>query len=254
MKGYDMIRLENEEFEKSIIDEHYHIAVPFQITVYADGRKEFLVYSFCQKLAVEFEEAFADPLSDEALAWLTERLAPMMDALDYDSTSMMMHSHREFRLTPSEIAKLASAKQEAELLTVLTDADRETDAELELDAFEMDGTNPDDAMTVIRDNGKIVCFAAVNDIIENDTTGGYDWIELNVECGEDYRCRGYGASCVTALTRYYLEMGKGVKYLCDEDNIASIRTAERVGYSLYSRVAPLVYYTLETEEDEEDID
>ena len=241
MKGNDMIRLENEEFEKSIIDEHYHIAVPFQITVYADGRKEFLVYSFCQKLAAEFEETFADPLSEEALAWLTERLAPMMEALDYDSSSMMMHSHREYRLTPPEIEKLTPAKQNAELLTVLTDADRETDAELELDAFEMDGTNPDDAMTVIRDNGKIVCFAAVNDIIENDTTGGYDWIELNVECGEDYRGRGDGASCVTALTRYYLEMGKGVKYLCDEDNIASIRTAERVGYSLYSRVAPLVY-------------
>ena len=166
---------------------------------------------------------------------------------------MMMHSHREYRLTPADLEHLPEAKREAELLTVLTDADRETDAELELDAFEMDGSNPDDAMTVIRENGKIVCFAAVNDIIENDTTGGLDWIELNVECGEEYRCRGYGAACVTALTRYYLQKGKGVKYLCDEDNLPSIRTAERVGYALYSRVVPMVYYTRENdEEDTED--
>ncbi len=254
MKGQSMIRLENEEFEKSIIAEHYHIAVPFQITVFADGRKDFLVYSFCEKLAGEFEEKFTDPLSAEALDWLAEKLAPMMEELDYDSGSMMMHSHREYRMTPDMLETLAPCTHDAELLTVLTDADRETDVELELDAFEMDGTNPEDAMAVIRENGKIVCFAAVNDIIENDTTGGYDWIELNVECGEDYRCRGYGAACVSALTRYYLEMGKGVKYLCDEDNIASMRTAGRVGYTLYSRVVPMVYYTPETEEDEEDID
>ena len=122
-----------------------------------------------------------------------------------------MHSHREYRMTPDMAETLAPCAHEAELLTVLTDADRETDVELELDAFEMDSTNPEDAMTVIRENGKIDCFAAVNDIIENDTTSGYDWIELNVECGEEFRCRGYGAACVSALTRYYLEMGKGVE-------------------------------------------
>ncbi|MBR4960134.1 MAG: GNAT family N-acetyltransferase [Clostridia bacterium] len=247
-----MIRLENIEFEKSIIDEHYHIAVPVQITVFADGRKELLVYSFCEKLAEEFENTFTDLLSEEALTWLADRLAPIMEELEYDSSSMMMHSHREYRLTPAQLSALAPAAKEAELLTVLTDADRETEAELELDAFEMDGSNPDDAMTVIRENGQIVCFAAVNDIIENDTTGGLDWIELNVECGEAWRRKGYGAACVTALTRYYLEKGKGVKYLCDEENIPSIHTAERVGYSLYSQVVPMVYYTRDTDEEDED--
>ncbi len=247
-----MIRLEDIEFEKSIIDEHYHIAVPVQITVFADGRRDLLVYSFCKELAAEFENTFEDLLSPEALGWLAEKLAPVMDSLDYESSSMMMHSHREYRLTPADLGKLSAPAMGAELLTVLTDADRDTDAELELDAFEMDGTNPDDAMTVIRENGKIVCFAAVNDIIENDTTGGLDWIELNVECGEDYRKRGYGAACVNALTRYYLEKGKGVKYLCDEENLPSIRTAERVGYTLYSRVVPMVYYTPDREEDEEE--
>ena len=73
-----------------------------------------------------------------------------------------------------------------------------------------------------------------------------------MECGEEFRRRGYGAACVSALTWYYLEMGKGVKYLCDEENIPSMRTAERVGYTLYSRVVPLVYYTPETDDDEED--
>lgn len=248
-----MIKLENEEFERSIIDEHYHIAVPVQITAFADGcgdcHYELLVYSFCQKLAEEYEAKFADPTTDEAIRWLTEKLSPIMEGLDYDSESLMLHSHREFRLTPEESGRLITPTSEPELLTILTEEDRDTDAELELDAFEMDGTNPDDAMTVIRENGKIVCFAAVNDIIENDTTGGFDWIELNVECDERYRRRGYGLSCVIALTRYYLNRGKAVKYLCDEDNAPSIALAEKAGYKLYSRIIPMVYYTREEESD-----
>lgn len=247
-----MIKLENEEFERSILEEHYHIAVPVQLTAFADGTNELLVYSFCQKLAEECEARFADPLCDEALAWLRDKLSPIMAELDYDPDSLMLHSHREFRLTPPEIDALVTTATEPELITVLTEQDRDTDAELELDAFEMDGTNPDDAMTVIRENGKIVCYAAVNDIIENDTTGGWDWIELNVECGEDYRRRGYGLACVAALTRYYLRRGKAVKYLCDEDNTPSMALAEKAGFGLYSRVVPMVYYTEHDECDEHD--
>ncbi len=261
-----MIRLESKEFEDSIIQEHYHIAVPFQITVYADtpmatpgeevptDGKEYLVYSFCEKLAEAFDAAFADPLTEEAIDWLADKLAPMMDELDYDYTSLQLHGHREYRLTPADLATLPVPAQPVELLTVLTEEDRVTTEELELDAFEMDGSNPEDAMTVMRQDGQIVCFAAVNDIIENDTTGGLDWIEINVECGEHYRQKGYGASCVAALTRYYLERGKGVKYLCDEDNLPSIRTAEKTGYRLYSRVVPMVYYTHDEDEHDEDCD
>lgn len=246
-----MIRLENEEFERSIIDEHYHIAVPVQITAFADGcgnyHYELLVYSFCQKLAEEYEAKFADPTTDEAIGWLAEELFPIMEELDYDSDALLLLSHREFRLTPEEGDRLITPTTEPELLTILTEEDRNSNAQLELDAFEMDGTNPDDAMTVIRENGKIVCFAAVNDIIENDTTGGFDWIELNVECDGRYRCRGYGLSCVVALTRYYLNRGKAVKYLCDEDNTPSIALAEKAGYKLHSRVISMVYYTNEEE-------
>ncbi len=261
-----MIRLEDTAFENSIIDEHYHIAVPFQITVYAnaplaapgeeiptDGRT-FLVYSFVEELAREFDAAFPDALSENAIHWLADKLAPVMETYGYDSASLQLCGHREYRLTPADLAALPDSAMEAELLTVLTDADRVTDADLELDAFEMDGSNPDDAMTVIRENGQIVCFAAVNDILENDTTGGLDWIELNVECGEAWRKKGYGAACVAALTRHYLQMGKGVKYLCDEDNLPSIRTAEKVGYRLYSRVMPMVYYTYDEDAHDEDCD
>ncbi len=266
MKGHTMIRLEDKAFEDSIIKEHYHIAVPFQITVYADrplsapgediptDGREFLVYSFAKDLAKEFDAAFADALSEDAIDWLTARLAPLMEGWEYDSASIQLCGHREYRLTPADLDTLPKAAIDAELLTVLTDADRMTDADLELDAFEMDGSNPNDAMTVIRENGQIVCFAAVNDILENDTTGGLDWIELNVECGEAWRKKGYGAACVTALTRHYLQMGKGVKYLCDEDNLPSIRTAEKVGYRLYSRVMPLVYYTYDEDVHGEDCD
>ncbi len=258
-----MIRLENKDFEDSIIAEHYHIAVPFQITVYADkpmptpgetvpeDGREFLVYSFAESLAETYAKTFADPLSPDAIDWLSEKLAPMMEERGYDSTSLQLCGHREYRLTPADRERLPENAPDVELLTVLTDDDRKTGENLELDAFEMDGSNPEDAMTVVRREGQIVCFAAVNDIIENDCTGGLDWIELNVECGENYRKMGFGAACVTALTRYYLAMGKGVKYLCDEDNLPSIRTAEKVGYRLYSRVVPMVYYTPDTDDEEE---
>jgi len=245
-----MVILEDIEFEKSIIDERYHIAVPFQITVYGDGRQECLVYSFCRDLAEAFEKKWPDPLAPEALEWLAGQLYSVMENLGYESESMVMRSHSEYRLLPEKREMLPVPGTGAALLTVLADTDRVGAEDLELDAFEMDGSNPEDAMTVIRQDGRIVCFAAVNDMIENDCTAGLDWIELNVECAPDYRRRGYATTCVAELTRYYLEKGKGVKYLCDEDNTASIRTAQRVGYDLYSRVVPLVYYRKDSESEE----
>ena len=248
-----MVILEDIEFEKSIIDTCYHIAVPFQITVYGDGSQECMVYSFCKELAEEYERIWDDLLAEEALHWLAKRLFSVMEELGYDSSDMVMRSHREYRLLPQKKEMLPIPGTETELLKVLTDADRNDTEDLELDAFEMDGSNPEDAMTVVRKDGRIVCFAAVNDMIENDCTAGLDWIELNVECSPDYRCRGYASACVAELTRYYLDMGKGVKYLCDEENLPSIKTAEKVGYDLYSRVVPRVYYRRdeETEETEE---
>jgi len=236
-----MIKLEDKEFEASIIKEHYHIAVPVQVSVFADGRKECLVYSFTENLAKEYENTWDDLLAPEAIDWLFCRLTPLMTAIEYEADACSLF--RDFRLLPENLGQLPTYNAKVELLTILTQADREETEDLELDAFEMDGSDPEDAMAVIREDGRIVCFAAVNDVIESDDTGGLDWIEVNVECAPAYRRKGYGAACVTALSRYYLQRGKGVKYLCDEDNLASIRTAERAGFLPYRRAGAFVYYT-----------
>jgi len=124
----------------------------------------------------------------------------------------------------------------------LTEEDVENGMEA-LSEFELDPDNPDDRMTVIRENGSIIAFAAVNDMQEDAV------IEITVECDPAYRRKGYGRACVIALTKYFMNRGLEVKYLCDEDNEASMATAESAGFTLYSRVLPMVYYR--REEDEE---
>ena len=61
-----MVRTEDKEFEKEIIEGGSHIAVPFQVKKMADGALDLLVYSFAVKIAEEFEAEFsADPFSEE---------------------------------------------------------------------------------------------------------------------------------------------------------------------------------------------
>lgn len=234
-----MIIREDSEFEKMVVEEEYHIAVPVQILQYADGRTEYLVYSFCEKTAETFDRTFADPLAPEALAWLADALKPVMTELGYETEDFGVHIHREYR-----ISKLPAAEESTppvELLAELTDTDRENGMEV-LEEFDLDPDNPDDRMTVIREDGRIIAFAAVNDMQEDSI------IEITVECDPAYRRKGYGKACVIALTRYFMERGQDVKYLCDEDNRASMATAESAGFTLYSRVAPMVYYRREEDE------
>ena len=56
--------------------------------------------------------------------------------------------------------------------------------------------------------------------------------DIGVETGVDYESRGYGASNVAALSRYLLEGGRQrVLYVALNDNIPSIRLAEKVGFA-----------------------
>ncbi len=106
-----------------------------------------------------------------------------------------------------------------------------------IDDFELDPAEKIDRMAVIRDGGKIVCFAGLNDICEED-----DYIELTVECAEEYRGRGYGTSCAAALGEYLILLGEKVKYICDDSNLASKAVAEGAGFKLYDKRMPFVCY------------
>lgn len=234
-----MIRREEFDFEQEILNDS-HIAVPFQVTKTADGKLDLLVYSFAVKTAEEFEKTYgADPFTEEARAYLTEKLTPLMAQFGFDADDAMERVHLEYRCDAPETGKILP---DCELIDSL---DGEEWDDLPLDEFDLDPENPLDRMAVIRKNGKIVCFAGLNDISEEDGL-----LEVTVECEEDCRRKGYGASCIAKITEYLLGLGEDVKYICADDNTASAKTAESAGYVLHSTGMPFVCYRFE--EDEED--
>ena len=97
-----MIKFEDMEFERSILDERYHIAVPFVVTRDENGQVELLVYSFCGEIAEEFEARFSDsPFSEEAKAFLCEKLTPVMRGMEYEPSDLCENIHLTYTMTDS---------------------------------------------------------------------------------------------------------------------------------------------------------
>lgn len=243
-----MIRLEDYKLEREVMDKRLHIALPFDMTIYENAsteetRIDLLVYSFCETIAKEFLHRFAgDPLGDEAARWLREQINPFMEGYETADTDCHYLEFHTYDLPCRETAP-------AQFTMTLTPEDyANADPSIELDAFEIEEDNPDDGMALVRENGKIIAFAAVNDVQEDAL------IEINVECAPEYRRRGYGLACTACLTRHFNAMGKGVKYICDTDNIASMQLARKAGFDLISTRFPLVYYRIDPPVSEEEED
>ena len=239
-----MVDAEDREFEEDIISSGYHIAVPMQIEKKTGGALRIIAYSFVMDKARTFEEQFGDdPFTDEALGFLEDEIAPVMNAMDYSTEHAAERLFREYRC---ERANRERILPECELIDTLDGV--EYCDELELDAFELDPENKIDRMAVMRDeNGKIVCYAGLDDVCENDGL-----LEVTVECAEEYRRRGYGSACVACLTDYLLSIGERVKYVCEDDNVNSKLTAESAGYTLFKTVLPYVCYKHGRDGSEED--
>lgn len=238
-----MVDAEDREFEDDIIKSGYHIAVPVQIEKKTGGQLRIIAYSFAMDMAREFEKRFAsDPFSPDALTFLDENIGTLMQKIEYSTEHATERIFFEYRCDCANTAKILP---ECELISSLDG--EEWEESLELDAFELDPTNKIDRMAVIRDGGKIVCYAGLDDVCENDGL-----LEVTVECAEEYRRRGYGTSCVARLTEYLLSIGEKVKYVCENDNIYSKLTAESAGYTLYKTVLPYVCYKHGKDGSEED--
>lgn len=228
-----MVDLEDREFEDDILSSGYHIAVPIQIEKKTDGRMRIIAYSFAECKAREFERLHGDsPFSEAALGYLERELAPIMHALDFSTEHAVERIFYEYRCDAADASAITA---ECELIDSLNGEDYAP--ELELGAFALDSANKIDRMAVVRDGGRIVCYAGLDDVCENDGL-----LEVTVECAREYRHRGYGGSCVARLTEYLLSLGERVKYVCENDNVFSSKTAERAGYKLYKTVLPYVCY------------
>lgn len=238
-----MIRFENSDFEKEILEGGSCIAVPIEISCDKNGKLDILVYTFCREIAEEFERNFAsNPFSDEAVGFLYEKLTPKMAQLDYLTNGAGEHGYYEYHCDKPNTAKILPECE------IIDDLECEKWDDLELDEFMLDSDEPTDRMAVIRKDGKIICYAGLNDLSEDD--GLY---ELTVECEENYRGNGYATSCVVKLAEYLISIGEGVKYVCSVNHNISQKTAEAAGFTVYKKVLPFVCYRNE-DDDEEDED
>ena len=236
-----MVRTEDFEFEKEIISTGYHIALPAEIVLdEACGKLTVTAYSFCVKIAEEYEARFGDdPFSVEARHFLLEQIGPIMNELGYDTSWAVDRVHLEYRSADIDRSKILPECQ------IISSLDGEIWDELALDEFELDPDDEIDRMAVIKVDGKIVCYAGINDISDDDM------VELTVECEEQYRGRGFGSSCVACIADYFAGLGQAVKYVCADDNTASVKTAEAAGFRLVSRTLPFVCYKNTDGEDNE---
>ncbi len=244
-----MIAFEDIEFEKSILDERYHIAVPVVVTQYEDGSLSLLVYSFCGELAEEFETQFSkDPFSEDAKSFLYKKLTPVMGDLGYEPSDLSENIHLTYVLTDPADINADCFKGRAKRLDELTEEDK-ANSETEIYAFEIDPENELDRIyAVYGKKNEIAAFAAINDISADE-----DYYELNVECAEEYRRQGYAAECVAELAKYLLDRGVSVEYICEESNHPSVKTAEKVGFRLIRKVMHFVCYRIDDETEDEEI-
>lgn len=236
-----MVRAEDFDFEKEIISSGHHIAMPIEIVRDEEsGVLTITAYSFCMKIAEEFEEKFSrDPFSPEARTFLYEKLNPIMNDLDYDTSFAAERVHFEYRSLNVNRDRILP---QCEIISTL---EGEKWDELPLDEFELDPDDDRDRMAVIKIDGKIVCYAGINDISDDD-----GMIELTVECEEEYTHRGFGSSCVACIADYFDHLGLNAKYICSDGNTASRRTAEAAGLTLAAKILPFVCYKFEEDGEE----
>ena len=226
-----MIVLEDPGLEESVFAQDCPLAVPAEITAEEDGGLTLLVYSFCAETARAFEKRFSDrPLSGEAIAWLRDELAPKMLSLGYDECDVDSYPLYDYR--PDRLRRDAVLPG----CEIISSLDGERWDGLPLDEFSLDPADPADRMAVMREDGRIVCYAGINDISAEEGCA-----ELTVECEEAWRRRGYGASCTAMLAGLLLSLGRPVQYVTSHLNVPSVKCAERAGFVRRRSVFPFVF-------------
>ena len=228
-----MIVLEDPAFEREVFRQGSPIAVPAELRLDGEGNLRILAFSMAVPACEAFEARYGeDPLSPAALGRLIDALTPLMAEYGYDECDTESYPLLEYR--PGSDAGVPESSP-AVLIGTL-DGER-WDESLPLDEFALDPADPVDRMAVVRDgDGRIVCFAGLNDISEDEGL-----CELNAECAEGYRGRGYGPACVALLAAYLDELGRGCQYLTSHLNRPSVRCAEKAGLSLHARIFPVVF-------------
>lgn len=210
-----MISIEND---KEIFEADYPAIVPFLIQE-QDGEIYIEAYSGIEDLAEQYELRFENEyFSDTALKWLDLNIRDYLDQNGYyrEERGVMRWYHAY----------------------ILSDADRVNTSLIREDSIML--KEPVKSKTLIKPKEHLELsmpvFATVIDGIAvsiatvNPHSDDQNCLEITAETAVDYRKRGYGASNVTALSKYLLENGYSVAYCCSRYNRASKKIAEKIGF------------------------
>ena len=232
-----MIRFEDKELENMVLAGESCIAVPFEIFIPSSGEPIITIYSFLKDVAEKFESRFADDLlSADALNWLDDQLSARVKDINYAHADDSSHHLLEYEADDCKICL-----DENVLGKVLLVTENDFPKGLDLSYFEDYNVEQSTSALFLEDD-KVVCVATTNDTVFDDKS-----VEICVETLPGYEGRGFGTATVAVLCSFYNKDNVKVKYECAKSNIASVKVAEKCGFSLKGERYSYVCYAVEEE-------
>lgn len=167
--------------------------------------------------------------TEETQAMLIARIAPRLAARGFEGE---WHLTTVFSLTRREDVRREEIRPDSEALMPDMPYENLTDCRPDPlnEGYLCFGTVLD---------GRVVSAASENPHDPEDTV-----IDIGVETAEGYEGNGYAASNVAALAYYLLDPGMTVTYIAEDNNPASLRVAEKVGFTSTEKELRLVAYRL----------
>ena len=212
------VQLEDKELEDFILEEG-DTAVPLEIyRSEQTDQYEILVYPCCLPNVLPILENSLDLFDHDVLESLTSILNPLLDSFSFVSSPDGISRICEFKMDLPSNALTSLILPDTAIFFPTEDSEEETVSACHIS------------------DGKQVAEAAPNDYSDDDS------VEIHVQCLPEFRGKGYATSCVAKLTEYYLKNGNSVRYLCRMQNKASLRIAEKCGFTLRGNRVSFVYY------------
>lgn len=231
-----MIHIEDADFVRFTLEEG-DIAVPFSVVRKKDGDEcEITVYESFLGIAEEFVRLHGEaPFTDEAILFLKGYLSKSMCGCGFKPTRDIDTRIRTFKVTAGEEVCVSAIMENTRIVSGADDLSAFRN--LTTHAIEMDGDDPDDISAVVIEDGKLVAYATLNDVFDDE-----EYMEISVECALGYRGRGYASSCAAALAWELCSRGYVVSYKCRHTNAASARVAQKAGFTETSMEYNFVCY------------
>ena len=211
--------------EEFVLENHWDVAVPISFEQY-DDTLYVTVYPEAESLARRHFEVYAedDPFSEEALADIWRRFAPLFEKWGYHDEKFRDRFGYIMRL-PEGALREDKILPDTRKLTAKDDKINETT--YDLSCSEEIGMH---AFGTVRD-GKVVSASVTNTPVGEEPM----LIEVGVETVPKMRQKGLGSSNLAALCKHLLSKGHNVEYRFMKHNVASFYNARSVGFEVVGR-------------------